>query len=137
MTSPFHNLSKEFFIPFRVTPAGHFGGVCAFSANDFQYINGFSNVFWGWGGEDDDLYQRILFHNLTATRPFSTEPQHVHMMRYRTLFHNKAKPNKEFMALINQGKTRFHVDGLTDLRYRKLHMHFKPLFTHISVNIQQ
>lgn len=26
----------------------------------FEFINGFLNVFWGWGGEDDDLYVRYV-----------------------------------------------------------------------------
>jgi hypothetical protein len=120
-----------------VTPVGHFGGVCAFLAKDFQHINGFSNIFWGWGGEDDNLYQRIVFHNLTATRTFGTEPQNVPIMRYRTLYHKKEEPNQELMALINEGKNIFQLDGLTSLRYRKLHLQFKPLFTHIFVHIQQ
>jgi hypothetical protein len=122
---------------FRVTPVGHFGGVCAFLATDFQHINGFSNIFWGWGGEDDNLYQRIVFHNLTATRTFETEPQNVPLMRYRTLYHKKEEPNQELMALINEGKDLFQLDGLINLRYRKLHFQLKPLFTHIFVHIQQ
>ena len=38
---------------------GYFGGVSAMSTNDFKKVNGFSNKFWGWGGEDDDMRQRI------------------------------------------------------------------------------
>jgi hypothetical protein len=36
-----------------------FGGVSALSAAHVQKVNGFSNQFWGWGGEDDDMSQRI------------------------------------------------------------------------------
>jgi hypothetical protein len=25
----------------------------------FEKVNGFSNDFWGWGAEDDDLYNRV------------------------------------------------------------------------------
>ena len=40
-------------------PYGHFfGGVEALSREHFELINGFSNIFWGWGGEDDNLYFR-------------------------------------------------------------------------------
>ena len=36
-----------------------FGGIEAFSTEHFQLVNGFSNQFFGWGGEDDNLYDRL------------------------------------------------------------------------------
>jgi len=40
--------------------AKYFGGVVAFSSSMFMQINGFPNNFWGWGGEDDEMYQRVV-----------------------------------------------------------------------------
>ena len=37
-----------------------FGGVEGFWSEHFRLINGFPNRFWGWGGEDDDLYVRFV-----------------------------------------------------------------------------
>ncbi|KAF1741956.1 hypothetical protein MXB_4411, partial [Myxobolus squamalis] len=34
------------------------GGVIAAGKDDFISVNGFSNCFWGYGGEDDEFYQR-------------------------------------------------------------------------------
>ena len=31
-----------------------------FTREHFQLVNGFSNSFWGWGAEDDNLYQRYV-----------------------------------------------------------------------------
>jgi len=48
----------------------YFGGIVSFSEEMFVRINGFPNNFWGWGGEDDEMYKRIEevslnFHVLT------------------------------------------------------------------------
>lgn len=34
------------------------GGVLAFRPRHFRLVNGYSNEFWGWGGEDDDMAVR-------------------------------------------------------------------------------
>jgi len=36
----------------------YFGGVTMFSIKDFEKIDGYSNKYWGWGYEDDDLLFR-------------------------------------------------------------------------------
>ena len=38
----------------------YFGGVTLFPKEDFELINGYSNQYWGWGFEDDDLFWRCL-----------------------------------------------------------------------------
>lgn len=38
-----------------------FGGIEMFTAKHYQLINGFSNAFWGWGAEDDNLYRRYRY----------------------------------------------------------------------------
>ena len=35
------------------------GGVFIMTKEDFQKVNGFSNEYWGWGYEDNDLLERI------------------------------------------------------------------------------
>ena len=42
----------------------YFGGVTLFPNDHFKLINGFSNEYWGWGFEDDDLLYRCREVNL-------------------------------------------------------------------------
>ncbi|XP_053068924.1 beta-1,4-galactosyltransferase 2 isoform X3 [Acinonyx jubatus] len=44
---------------FRLPYAGYFGGVSGLSKAQFLRINGFPNEYWGWGGEDDDIFNRF------------------------------------------------------------------------------
>lgn len=42
----------------------YFGGVTMFPIKDFELINGFSNQYWGWGFEDNDLLIRCEKKNI-------------------------------------------------------------------------
>ena len=42
----------------RIVFDEYFGGVTMFPINDYYHINGYSNKYWGWGYEDDDLLWR-------------------------------------------------------------------------------
>ena len=45
-----------------------FGGVSAMTVDQFKLVNGFSNLFWGWGGEDDDMANRLRVKKLFISR---------------------------------------------------------------------
>jgi len=51
---PIHLASDN--LPFE----DYFGGITLFPVHVFEKINGFSNNYWGWGFEDDDLRYRCL-----------------------------------------------------------------------------
>lgn len=47
----------------------YFGGVVGLTDEIYQKINGYPNNFFGWGGEDDSLYNRISANNIEMYRP--------------------------------------------------------------------
>tara|TARA_B110000459_G_scaffold158986_1_gene174342 strand:+ start:4190 stop:5533 length:1344 start_codon:yes stop_codon:yes gene_type:complete len=49
---------------YETTFFDYFGGVTMFNKKDFELINGFSNEYWGWGFEDDDLLIRCIESDL-------------------------------------------------------------------------
>lgn len=55
-----HLAGKASQFKYQMPYAEYLGGITAFSRENFEQINGFSNDFWGWGGEDDDLRNRVL-----------------------------------------------------------------------------
>jgi len=108
-----------------------FGGVSAFSKAHFELINGFSNLFFGWGGEDDDLYYRTTKKGLKITRyPMS-------IARYTMLKHTKDKPNPDRFKYLKEGTKRMGEDGLNKLNYRVLGTERRKLFTKILVSIDE
>ncbi|KAG7274370.1 hypothetical protein CRUP_028691, partial [Coryphaenoides rupestris] len=54
----------------------------------FKRVNGFSNTYWGWGGEDDDLRIRVELQGMKIVRP----PPEV--ARYTMVFHKRDSGNK-------------------------------------------
>lgn len=66
-----------------------FGGVVAISRSQFEQIGGYSNDYYGWGGEDDDLFNRVLAAGLEIERT----PAKYGV--YNALFHSKQAPNPE------------------------------------------
>lgn len=58
----------------------YFGGVTIVNKLDFKIINGYSNEYWGWGFEDDDLLQRCIQCNLSLdTRTFGLKNEEYNL----------------------------------------------------------
>lgn len=56
--TPIHLATDE--LPFDT----YFGGITLFPSNLFRKIDGFSNMYWGWGFEDDDLRYRCIKNDI-------------------------------------------------------------------------
>lgn len=116
---------------YRLPYSTIFGGVSALTRSQFETINGFSNRFFGWGGEDDDIYNRIHAKGFKISRyPMS-------VARYSMITHKKDTPNPERFRLLNKGVSRMKWDGLNSLKYRVVNVVRSKLFTRIVVDINE
>jgi hypothetical protein len=53
---------------FRLAYPQYLGGVLIVTRADFLAVNGFSNRYWGYGEEDDDLWLRFQLSNISVNR---------------------------------------------------------------------
>lgn len=106
-----------------------FGGAVAILKSKFEHVNGFSNKFFGWGGEDDDFYNRVTKNGSTICR---FEPS---ISRYTMLKHKKEKPNEDRYYYLQTGIRRFVTDGLNSLKYNVQKIDLLPLYTRVLVDL--
>lgn len=87
-------------------------------------------MFWGWGGEDDDMSNRIRFLGYHISR------YPMNIARYTMLSHTKAKPNPKRYEKLSNGLRRYETDGLNSVKYRLVDNKKFPLFTWFLVKLQ-
>ncbi|XP_075935376.1 beta-1,4-galactosyltransferase 6 isoform X1 [Anarhichas minor] len=107
-----------------------FGGVSGLTVEQFRKINGFPNAFWGWGGEDDDLWNRVHYAGLNVTRPEGE------IGKYKSIPHHH-RGEVQFLGrykLLRYSKERQHLDGLNNLHYSP-HTSLSSLYKNITVDL--
>lgn len=110
------------------TYEGAMGGVSFWPREWFTFVNGYSNLYEGWGLEDDDLRRRVEFSGVPALRRYG---------RFRSLAH-APKSEKPFVgtpeeraALVSQSSPHwldnyrrlerwydYRAEGLNTLSYK-------------------
>ncbi|XP_064488284.1 beta-1,4-N-acetylgalactosaminyltransferase bre-4-like [Ornithodoros turicata] len=115
---------------YRLPYAGIFGGVSALKKEHMQLVNGFSNEFWGWGGEDDDMSYRLKHYKLPITR------YPANIARYTMLKHEKDTPNPERYKFLHKGRLRYKTDGINSVKYKRVDIVFKKLYTWILADVK-
>lgn len=95
----------------------------------FRRINGHSNLFFGWGGEDDDLYYRTRAADLEILRFVAA------VSNYTALKHAAEKPNPTRHQLLKKSKKSHLVEGLNSLNYTLLAYEQLPLYTRFLVSV--
>uniref|UniRef100_A0A4X2JY23 Beta-1,4-galactosyltransferase n=1 Tax=Vombatus ursinus TaxID=29139 RepID=A0A4X2JY23_VOMUR len=107
-----------------------FGGVSGLTVEQFKKINGFPNAFWGWGGEDDDLWNRVHYAGYNVTRPEGD------LGKYKSIPHHH-RGEVQFLGrykLLRYSRERQYIDGLNNLIYTPKIL-ISRLYKNITVNL--
>uniref|UniRef100_A0A8B9MWD7 glucosylceramide beta-1,4-galactosyltransferase n=1 Tax=Accipiter nisus TaxID=211598 RepID=A0A8B9MWD7_9AVES len=107
-----------------------FGGVSGLTVEQFKKINGFPNAFWGWGGEDDDLWNRVHYAGYNVTRPEGD------LGKYKSIPHHH-RGEVQFLGrykLLRYSRERQYIDGLNNLIYTPKIL-VSRLYKNITVNL--
>uniref|UniRef100_H2YCN0 Galactosyltransferase C-terminal domain-containing protein n=1 Tax=Ciona savignyi TaxID=51511 RepID=H2YCN0_CIOSA len=110
------------------------GGVLMFTSDQFEKTNGFSNRYWGWGGEDDDMNVRIRVNGLSVRR----NSDH-NICRYTMIEHKRDSLNPYVEETVDErvktASDHAEVDGLTNLNTTVLSVQWTSLFVRVFVDV--
>ena len=111
----------------------YFGGVTLFNKESFIKINGYSNNYWGWGAEDDDVYQRCTIMRLKTMRKNGMYQSLSHKREVSQDLYTKNLEVLRTMTSSFNG-TEF-TEGLSTLEYKILDEHDSDNYKKIKVEI--
>lgn len=101
----------------------YFGGITTFGTELFKKINGYPNNFWGWGGEDDELYLRMQEVGAKIIRPktgYIIDMENMSLdEKLSVLKSSQAKFMLKYEALAEHSGT-WRTNGLVDLSFKTL-----------------
>ncbi|XP_069492029.1 beta-1,4-galactosyltransferase 4 [Ambystoma mexicanum] len=117
---------------YRLRYKGYFGGVTAMTREQFAKVNGYSNNYWGWGGEDDDLRERVSLQKMKVVRP---SPD---VAKYTMVFHTRDsgnEVNRDRMKLLRRVAKVWQSDGLNTCSYKVLTIEHNPLYINVTADL--
>ncbi|XP_052244952.1 beta-1,4-galactosyltransferase 3-like [Dreissena polymorpha] len=127
--SPIHMAVAVEKFGFKLPYNDYAGGVLAMTGEQFQRINGFPNLYYGWGGEDDDIVLRIRSAGFQLIRPS------IVVGKYKSLDHKQAEESPGRLNLLENASSRIATDGINSLNYTLLSRTIEGTKVHIIADV--
>ena len=112
------------------------GAVMYADKTSFELVNGWPNLYFGWGGEDDDIGIRFRNTFKHLVDPNCRYDQYL-LNKHK---HTRSKKKMDFRwrnCLKCNAVQRMHTDGLNSLKYHLKEVIEESLYTVIRVEIKQ
>ena len=118
---------------YKLPYANIFGGITQLTKEKFEFVNGYSNQYWGWGGEDDDMFRRVIkYGHFNLTRP---DPKLARFKMITHLHETGNKPNPNRFGLLKTWLERRENDGYGNLKYKVKRKIQQGIFEKVIVDI--
>jgi beta-1,4-galactosyltransferase 1 len=111
-----YNINKTtWFSCIEHSPTGEYPKILGFTVKDFKKLNGFSNNFWGWGLEDEDMAVRLKQKQIEFDKKIN---------KYKVLAsHGNGRENEPAYHPLKQYNYRYignpcEYSGLNNLDYK-------------------
>ena len=103
---PRHIATKIEQMDYQLKYHEYFGGAVLFTKEHVEATNGYSNDYWDWGMEDDDLFYRCHLEGLTNDTYLDTNlPQHKFISFNGNNSYGKIPYQREFRGLTSRSHT--------------------------------
>ncbi|CAL1527870.1 unnamed protein product [Lymnaea stagnalis] len=109
-----------------------FGGVVGMSREQYRTVNGNSNLYVGWGGEDDDIFLRLRRKGFPVAR-YDLKTAKYDMIKHTRDEGYADNPYKEIF--LKSAAKRQDIEGLNTVKYKVNKVTFDHLYTWITVSI--
>ncbi|PAA64967.1 hypothetical protein BOX15_Mlig013496g1, partial [Macrostomum lignano] len=119
---------------YKLPYGAYFGGACALTAEQYRKMNGFPNIYFGWGAEDDDFGFRVAWAGYKVAR-YPPGIARYKMIKHNRDAHNEADPKR--IKYLEQSKKRWKEDGLNSMQYNVIGVQDRQLVYFISVEISE
>ena len=117
--NPTHLSSMVEQFGYKLPYDGYFGGVTLFDKESFEKINGYSNEYWGWGAEDDDVLLRCSTMGIPIFRKSCKYRSLSHDRKIEQIPYNR-NLNKLNNFSANPTQEKIMSDGLSTIKYERI-----------------
>jgi len=122
-----------------------FGGITMLRPDDYIKANGMSNLFWGWGREDDDMQHRIELASLSVAKPLNYDQArykmipHQHPWIFRNFKLRDSTTDVRYLPpeFLVKYKERTPVEGVNSVEYQLARTVAMPYYTKLYIELRR
>ncbi|KAL3853721.1 hypothetical protein ACJMK2_017239 [Sinanodonta woodiana] len=136
-STKYRSANKEYALPYDK----YMSGVIALTDSQYKKANGFSNLYFGWGGEDDDFYIRVTNAKMTFKRPENDVGIYLAIPHENDLS-NPINPSR--VDILNKASARQSREGINSfyengkkIGYKRYAIEYRQYYTWLLIGVNE